>query len=128
MMHECGTDTLSLVCVDYGESHFGLSRLYDDVTSAARDRGPTAFVQDCDQRDVIDEVDIQEKLDFRLRKVSFYGKETAVKGLRATAADGCDEFGPVVRSKRADFDAASIVQRLECRIVGRFQHDRQLFD
>ena len=40
MMHECRTDTLSLVLVDYGESHFGLSRLYDDVTSTARDHAP----------------------------------------------------------------------------------------
>jgi hypothetical protein len=30
-----------------------------------------------------------------------------------------------VGSKRADFDPASIAQRLECRIVGRFHHDRQ---
>src|SRR5262249_26690273 len=71
------------------------------------------------------EVDVQEKLDLRLRKVSFYRKETTVKGLRAAAGDGCDEVGPVVRSKRADFDPASIAQRLECRIVGRFHHDRQ---
>ena len=40
LMHECRTDTLSLVLVDYGESHFGLSRLYDDVTSTARDHAP----------------------------------------------------------------------------------------
>ena len=102
------------------------SRLHDDVTCAARDHGPAAFVHDCDQRHVIDEVDVQEKLDFRLRKVSLYRKEATVKGLRAAAGDGCDEVGPVVRSKRAEFDPASIAQRLECRIVGCFHHDRQL--
>jgi hypothetical protein len=128
MMHQGRAETLRLILIDHSESDLGLSRLYDNVTSAARDHGSTAFVHDCDQCDVIDEIDVQEKLDFRLRKVSFYRKETTVKGLRAAAADGCDEVGPVVRSKRADFDPASIAQRLECRIVGRFQHDRQLFD
>jgi hypothetical protein len=76
---------------------------------------------------VIDEIGVQEKRDFRLRKVSFYRKETTVKGLRAAPSDGGNEVGPVFRSKRTDFDPASIAQRLACRIVGHFQHDRQLF-
>src|SRR5262249_13625307 len=80
-----------------------------------------------DQRDVIDEVDVQEIVDFRLCEATFDGKETAIKGLPATAVDGCDEVGPVVRPQRADFDSASIAQPLERRVVGRFQHDRQLF-
>src|SRR5262249_57780417 len=79
MMHEGCAKTLSLILIDHGESDLGLSRLYDNVTSAARDHAPTAFVHDCDQCDVIDEVDVQEKLDFRLRKVSFYRKETPVR-------------------------------------------------
>ena len=128
MMHESRAETLPLILIDHSERDLGLSRLHDDVTCAARDHAPTAFAHDCDQCDVIDEVDVQEKLDFRLRKVSFYRKETTVKRLRAAAADGCDEVGPVVRSKRVDFDPASIAQRLEYRIVGRFQHGRQLFD
>jgi hypothetical protein len=127
MMHEGRAETLPLILIDHSESDLGLSRRYDNVTSAARDHAPTAFVHDCDQCDVIDEVDVQEKLDFRLRKVSFYRKETTVKGLRAAASDGGDEGGPVFRSQRANFDPASIAQRLACRIVGRFQHDRQLF-
>ena len=127
MMHEGRAETLPLILIDHSESDLGLSRRCDDVTSAARDHAPPAFVHDCDHCDVIDEVDVQEELDFRLRKVSFYRKETTVKGLRAAAADGGDEVGPVFRSKRADLDPASIAQRLACRIVGRFQHDRQLF-
>ncbi len=98
MMHEGRAETLRLILIDHGESHFGLSRLYDDVTSAARDHGPTAFVHDCDQCDVIDEVDTQEIVDFRLCEATFYGKETTVKGLQTTAANGCDEVSPVVRS------------------------------
>src|SRR5262249_26147466 len=120
-------ETLPLIPIDDGESDLGLSRLYENVTSAAGDHAPTAFVHDRDQCDVIDEVDAQEIVDFRLCEATFYRKETTVKGLRAAASDGGDEAGPVFRSKRTDFDPASIAQRLACRIVGRFQHDRQLF-
>ena len=37
--HQCCTDSLPLVPVDYGESHLRLSALQDDVASAANDRG-----------------------------------------------------------------------------------------
>jgi hypothetical protein len=109
-----------------GEMNLRLSRPHDDVTPSPRDHGPAAFVRYCDQCYVVDEVDIQEKPDFRLREVASYSKETTVKGLPAAASDGCNEIGPVVRSEGADFDPASIAQRLKCRIVGWFQHDRPL--
>ena len=78
-------------------------------TRASRDHGPAAFLNDCDQCDVVDKVDIHERLDFGLSEVASYSKETAVKGLSAASSGGCDP--------------ASIAQR--CRIVGCFQHDRQ---
>src|SRR6516165_5484370 len=90
MMHEGRAETSPLILIDHGESDLSLTSLYENVTCATRDHGPTALVHDCDQCDVIDEIDVQEKLDFRLRKVSFYRKETTVKGLRAAAADRCD--------------------------------------
>src|SRR4029453_59695 len=127
MIHECRAETLPLVLVDHSESDLGLSRLHDDVTCAARDHGPAAFVNYCDQRDVIHEVDVQETPDFRLGEVASYSKETTVEGDRTAATDGCEEVGPVVRSESADFDRAPIAQRLKCRIVGWFQHHRQLF-
>jgi hypothetical protein len=46
------------------ESDLGLSRLYDNVTSAARDHGPTAFVHDCDQCDVIDQIDVKPLIEW----------------------------------------------------------------
>jgi hypothetical protein len=67
---------------------------------------------------VVDEVDVEEKLDLRLGEMAFYGEEAAVKGLRAAARDGRRESGPIIGSKGADFDAPSIAQRLKCRIVG----------
>jgi hypothetical protein len=50
---------LPLILVN-SESDLGLSRLRDDVACAARDHAPTAFVNDRDQRHVIDKVDVQE--------------------------------------------------------------------
>src|SRR5262245_38638426 len=123
MMHEGRAETLPLILIDHGESDLGLARLYDNVTCAARDHWRALFVDDCDQRDVIDEIDAQEIVDFRLCEATFDRKEPTVKGLRAAASDGGDEVGPVFRSKRTDFDPASIAQRLACRIVG-FRHDR----
>src|SRR5262245_44990433 len=102
MMHEGRAETLPLILIDHSESDLSLARLHDDVTGAARDHGPAAFVNDCDQCDVIDEIDIQEKPDFRLCEATFDGKETAIEGLPATATDSCDEVGPIVRPKRAD--------------------------
>src|SRR5262249_40705121 len=80
MTHEGRAETLPLMLIDHRESDLGLSRLHDDVTGAARDHWPAVFVNDCDQRDVIDEVDVQEKLDFRLCEATFDGKETSIKG------------------------------------------------
>jgi hypothetical protein len=125
MMHERRAETLSLVLIDHGESDFCRSRLHNDVTRAARDHGPAAFLDHCDQCDVVDKVDIHEKLDFGLCEVASYSKETAVKGLSAASSGGCDEVRSVVRFEGADFDPSSIAQRLKCRIVGCFQHDRQ---
>jgi Acetokinase family len=50
----------------------------------------------------------------------YYSKETVVKRLPTGAADGCEEVGSVVGSKGADFDPASIAQRLNRRILGSF--------
>jgi hypothetical protein len=69
---------------------------------------------------VVDEVGVQEELDFRLCEAASYSKETAVKGLPAGAVDGCEEIGPVIGSKGADFDLASIAQRPNRRILGSF--------
>src|SRR5262245_54164333 len=96
MMHECPAETLALILVDHGESHLRLPGLNDDVTCAAHDHGLAALVNDCNQRDVIDEIDMQEKLDFRLGKVALHRKEAPVKRLRAAARDGCDQAGPIV--------------------------------
>jgi hypothetical protein len=47
-------------------------------------------------------------------KLRFKTKETAVKGPGAYATDSGQQIGPVVGSESADFDPASIAQRLSC--------------
>src|SRR5260370_15022526 len=101
MMHERRADTLRLVLIDNSESYLRLPRLHEDVTPTPRDHGPAAFLHYCIQRYAIHEVDIQEKIELRLRETASYRKETTVKGLHAAAVDGCDEVGSVVRSKGA---------------------------
>jgi hypothetical protein len=61
-MHERCAETFPLVLIDDSESDLGLSGLHDHVTGAARDHQPAAFVHDCDQCDVIDEIDVDEKI------------------------------------------------------------------
>jgi hypothetical protein len=75
MMHEGRAETLPLILIDHNESDLGLSTLYDDVTCTARDHWRAVFTNYCDQCDVIDEVDAQEIVDFRLCEATFYGKE-----------------------------------------------------
>ena len=82
MSHERRTDALPLVLVDHGESHFRRSWVHDHITRTARDRGPAVFLDDCDQRDVVDEVDVQEKIDFRFRKAAFLRKRSGGKWTR----------------------------------------------
>jgi hypothetical protein len=61
MAHQCQPDTLPLVFVDNGECHLGLSRLQDDVASAAHDHRPPVIFNHGDQSHMIDEVDVQEE-------------------------------------------------------------------
>ena len=67
MAQQCGADGLSLVLIDNSKREFGLSGLHDDIAPAADDRGPPSFLNDRDQRDMIDEVDIDEEMRFPCR-------------------------------------------------------------
>ena len=109
-------------------SDLGPSRLYDDVASAAHDRGPSVFLHDCDQGNVIDKVYVQEKRNFLLCEASSYGKETAMEGFRAASADGLAESASVFGSEGTDFDAASVPQRLFRRESSCFRHGQQTPD
>src|SRR4029077_4009206 len=89
---------------------------------AAHDHRPSAFFHHRDQGHVIDKVDVREECDFLLAKAASYRKEPAADGAAACAADSFDESAPIVGFDGADFDAASVPQRLNCRIPACFRH------
>src|SRR4051812_28105317 len=115
MTHQCGADTLALVFIDHRESYLGLPGLQDDVATTADDHGAAVFFAHCDQGHVIEEVDLCEERDFLVGKMTSYTEEATIERLGAAAADGRNELGPVVRSKRTDFDPVSIAQQINRR-------------
>ena len=64
----------------------GLARLRDDVARAADDRRPAVFIGDRYQRDVFDEVDVEEMVGLLLRELPLGGKEAMVKQLSGLLA------------------------------------------
>src|SRR5688572_29611177 len=102
MVQQCRANSLPLVLVDDGESHLGLLRLNDDVTSATDNHWSSTFLYHYDQGHVSDKVDVHEEGNFPLLKVAPHGKETAVEGLGTGTANGGDLVGPVVRSEGTD--------------------------
>jgi len=60
MSYQRGANPLGLIFVDKPEGDLGLA-WFDDVLAAAPDQGRApVFVRDRDQRDVLDEVDVEE--------------------------------------------------------------------
>src|SRR5215204_6897687 len=112
MAHKCRAQALSLTSVGYSESDFCLPWLDDDVASAADDYRSFTFFRHCDQGHMADKVYINEKGNFLLRKAALWRKETSAEGCLAASADGFGKCTPVVGSQRADFEAASVAQRL----------------
>src|SRR4030095_8222452 len=108
---------LALVLVDHCESYLGFPGLQDDVATTADDHGAAVFFAHGDQGHVIDEVDLREERDFLLGKVTSYTEEATIERLGAAAADGRNELGPVVRSKRTGFDPASIAQQINRGVI-----------
>src|SRR3981081_2257850 len=93
MTHQCGTDSLSLVFVDQGESHLSSSGLNDDVATTPHGDRSSAFRCDDDQGYMADKVDVREELHFLFGKMASYRKETAAEGLSAGAPNGIFEAG-----------------------------------
>ena len=61
MPHQRPSDTLSLIFIDDGEGHLGLSGFHDDVTPTAGDHPFAVFPHHCDQGDVIDKINVDEE-------------------------------------------------------------------
>src|SRR5271166_4406909 len=87
MAHQRGTDPLGLIVIDDAERRLGLARLHDDIARAADDHRPAVFIGDRHQRDVFDEVDVEEMVGLLLRKLPLGGKEAMVKRLWTRSGD-----------------------------------------
>jgi hypothetical protein len=74
MPHQQCADALPLMLVYHGERDLRPSRLHDDVTRSTDNHWSAAFVQDGYERQVVDEVDVQEEGDFILGELRFGAK------------------------------------------------------
>lgn len=124
MAHQDRSEPLSLVIVDHRKRDFGPAGLCHDVASAAYNRAPSVHFRDRDQRHVIDEVDVEEEIEFLLAEFAANGEEAAEQGLCAGAFNRRKKAIPVARPQRADFDAPTVAQCLDGRIACRMRHGR----
>jgi hypothetical protein len=79
MAHEQWADTLPLVPINHEERDFCSSRLHDDTSRSTGDHRSAAFVQDGYERQVGDEVDVQEEGNFLFGKASPSSEEPAIE-------------------------------------------------
>jgi hypothetical protein len=125
MPHQRGSDSLSLVFVDQGESYLCSSRFNHNVTTTTYDVGSFAFFCDDNQGYMVDEIDVREELHFLFGKIAPYRKEAASEGLHAGAADGLFEAAAILMPERTDFNAATIAQGLNGRKIDCFRHNQR---
>src|SRR6478736_4855560 len=118
MSRQDQSDSLSLICVDDHECYFGLARFDDDIAATADNRGPAVLIDFGDERDVIDEVDLHEEFFFRIRKSALGHEEAEPPRVNASAIDGQQHVGLVLRTQRTDFDRSSVTELLTSGIGG----------
>ena len=124
MTHQDRSEPLSLVIVDHRKRDFGPAGLCHDVASAAYNRLPSVRFRDRHQRHVIDEVDVEEKVEFLLAEFAANGEEAAEQGLCAGAFNRRKQGIPVARPQGADFNPSTVAQCFDCRIARRMRHGR----
>lgn len=79
MAHQRRANALPLIFVDHSERHLGCSRAHYDITSASDDCGSAPFSRNGDPRDVVGEIDVQEEVNFLLRKNGALGRRNVRK-------------------------------------------------
>src|SRR5271165_6909239 len=107
MPYQCGADPLALIFVDEPEGEFGLAGLDDNIAAAADQRGAPAFVGDSDQRDMPDEVDVEEIVGLFVGNLALDRKEAKVKRLSACPRERRSPAVEVLRTLGADRDRAA---------------------
>ena len=122
--HQDRSEPLSLAVVDHRKSDFGPAGVCHDVATAAYNRLPSVRLCYSYQRHVIDEVDIEEKVDLLFAEFAANGEEAAEQGLRAGMCNRGKEGIAVVRPRRTDFDPSSVAERLDYGVARRMRHGR----
>jgi|SRR6516165_8853530 hypothetical protein len=109
---------MPLVLIDHNEGNFGLSRLYADVASSPNDYLLSFFLHQCEQGDMLVEIDIQKEGPFGFGKVGLRTKEAEIARASADAVNGRQKLGAIFRCEGPDFERAPIAQRFNHRIIG----------
>jgi hypothetical protein len=93
------------------------ARLENNVPAAADDDPAAGFICKRDNRDMIFEVDVQEEGTFLVREVALHDEEAALQRLRAGLSDCSEHVSLINPPERADFDLATVAEKLACSIV-----------
>ncbi len=115
MSQERGANPLGPIFVDEREDNLGLAGLDDDVAAAADQGRAPVFIRDRDQRDMLNEVDVEEIVGLFLGNFPFDRKETKVERFRACPRERRAPAIEVLRTLGADRDRAPVMQRLGTR-------------
>src|SRR5712664_965262 len=123
MAHQDRPNALTLIVINHDESDFCVAWLDDDKSSPARDDRMSIFVDLRNECDMGFEIDIEKKGHFLLGKALLWHEEAPLKRLHAGPSDRREHFGPVIGTKRTDFNRTAVAKMLSGRIIGGFSHD-----
>src|SRR6201985_628543 len=118
------TQSLALILVDDGTSYLRPSGRNRDITANGDDHSTAFFFDDCNQGNMVGEIDIQEKRDFGFRKAGFYSEKASVERLRTCTFDSGQEAGFILRPESTNLDGTPIGETLCARIIRCFKHRR----
>ena len=102
-----------------------MARPDHDVAPASDERFLNLFIDLCDERDMILEINVHEKGDFSFGESTLRTEEAPLQRLRAGVVDYREHVFPIIWSERADFYRATVAEMLHCNIGGSIQHDGQ---
>src|SRR5712671_3880356 len=126
MAHQDRPNALTLIVINHDESDFCVAWLDDDKSSPACDDRMSIFVDLRNERDMGFEIDNEKKGHFPFGKALLWNEEASLKRLHAGAPDRREHVGPVIGTKRTDFNRTAVAKMLWGRIICGFNHDGSL--
>src|SRR6476659_4049367 len=113
--HERLPDSLSLTLVRNEECRLSLPRLRYDIATSARDYSSAAFLYG-DERDVVDEIDVQEIVGLIFAEAALRCEETPIARLITAAMQSRQHTMPVLGPERTYLDDPPVGEPLDGRI------------